>query len=402
MKELIDIAMDLQPSQEPMSAGERKIAEYAVRIQGGESKEDIMRGLPESFKTGIEKRLAQNSAIEIPSDPIADIPMKYNGLDSEALIEVWTIPEYLDREKTKSLKEKRAKAIAFLQTKEQAEAANEDRVLASQEKVQTLQEKLGVSPPPDVYTALPIDERKKMRGLFASFELAKIAIHEGVDLPTLSREEYVDYAIKHSLPIDDSQLRAHPLQRIAISRQDWLQGNKDREALIRPESDKAFAKYSYEIVKRAESPDRIIDDGIKIRQGTKDSNSWLFFGINNNSGGTSKETFKAYLSMKDLNTLTPDRFTDFMKALRDSNYHGDIKIFQDLIDVGTRLNDQIVMHGATDADATLALQVAEKFFGKELDQKGLGKDEVINGVNKSYSQILAKKIADTINPPKAK
>ena len=79
-----------------------------------------------------------------------------------------------------------------------------------------------------------------------------------------------------------------------------------------------------------------------------------------------------------------------------------IKIFQDLSEQGVRLNDQIVLHGVSQADAELALQVAEKFFGADLDQKSVGKDEVIEGKNKSYSQILAQRIVDAVNPSKGR
>lgn len=58
------------------------------------------------------------------------------------------------------------------------------------------------------------------------------------------------------------------------------------------------------------------------------------------------------------------------------------------------------MHGASKNDADLALSVAEKFFGNNLDQKSTGKDEVINGKSLSYSQILAEKIKNAINLPK--
>ena len=91
-----------------------------------------------------------------------------------------------------------------------------------------------------------------------------------------------------------------------------------------------------------------------------------------------------------------------MVALSYSKQNGDIKIFQDLSTQGINLNDQIVMHGASQADAELALQVAEKFFGADLNQKSVGKDEVIDGENQSYSQILAKRIANAINPTKAR
>ena len=54
------------------------------------------------------------------------------------------------------------------------------------------------------------------------------------------------------------------------------------------------------------------------------------------------------------------------------------------------------MHGSSEEDAKLALEVAEKFFGEEIDQRSLGKDEVVDGVNNSYSQILAQKIKNAI------
>jgi hypothetical protein len=202
------------------------------------------------------------------------------------------------------------------------------------------------------------------------------------------------------LAIDDDQLRVAPWQRMGTSVEEIVLANRERKAQITEESEKAFAKFCYEMQQKAGQKNRFISENIRVRQGTKDSNSWLFFGINNGTGEKSNETYKSYVSVKDLNTLTPERFKQFMTALRDANYNGDIKIFQDLSEQGVRLNDQIVMHGGSQADAELALQVAEQFFGTDLDQKSVGKDEVVDGENKSYSQILAKKIAEAINQQK--
>lgn len=240
------------------------------------------------------------------------------------------------------------------------------------------------------------EDRKKLSGWEASYELAKIAQREGVDLSKISREEYVDYAIKNSLAIDDSQLRTSSADRMATSVEDAVASRKERRKNILENVDALFARFAYEMKEKASQDNRFLEDGIRVRQGTKDSNSWLFFGINKSitEGGT--ETFKSYISVKDLNTLTPDRFKGLMRALRDAGYNGDIKIFQDLSGQGLSLNDQMVMHGATEADAKLALNVAEKFFGDDVDQKGFGKDEVIDGSNTSYSQILAQKIRDAV------
>lgn len=239
-------------------------------------------------------------------------------------------------------------------------------------------------------------EHQALHGWTASYELARIARIQGVDLSRMSREEYADFAVQHSLAIDDDQLRVAPWQRMATSVQDIVMENRERKARITEESEKGFAQFSFGMQQKAATEDRAIAEGIRVRQGTKDSNSWLYFGINKGTGEKQAETYKSYVSVKDLNTLTSERFKNLMTALRDAGYNGDIKIFQDLSEQGVRLNDQIVMHGASEADAKLALVVAEEFFGDDLDQKSVGKDQVVDGESKSYSQLLADKIARTV------
>ncbi len=317
--------------------GQKKVEEYVDRIRNGESEDLIFKDLPESFKNGIKKIL--NESVE---------------------------------EKNK-------------------------RYESEQNRIEELREQLGAKKSTEKINLLDIQERKKLQGWTASYELAKIAKQQGIDLSKISREEYVNFAIQNSLAIDDDQLRVAPWQRMGTSVEEIVLENRKRKAQIKEESEKEFAKFCYETQQKAGQENRFISENIRIRQGTKDSNSWLFFGINNGTGEKSNETYKSYVSVKDLNTLTPERFTQFMTALRDAKYNGDIKIFQDLSEQGVRLNDQIVMHGGSQTDAELGLQVAEQFFGTDLDQKSLGKDEVINGENKSYSQILALKISEAVN-----
>ena len=408
--------MESLDNNKPLTGGEQKIEEYVNRIKNGESKDSIFQDLPESFKSGVEKRLAE-PVEEKKEQGISEIPPQYRGLDSETLDFIWTFPEYIDQEKTKELKDKKARALALLREKESAEKGKEERHQADQKKIEELREQLGITKPleseetqekqstvskPEELPTLTIEERKKLHGWTASYELAKIAKQQGIDLSKISREDYVNFAIQNSLAIDDDQLRVAPWQRMGTSVEEIVLANRERKAQIKEESEKAFAKFCYETQQKAGQENRFLSENIRVRQGTKDSNSWLFFGINNGTGEKSNETFKSYVSVKDLNTLTPERFKQFMTALRDAKYNGDIKIFQDLSEQGIRLNDQIVMHGGSQADAELALQVAEQFFGADLDQKSVGKDEVIDGENKSYSQILAKKIAEAVNPPEAK
>ncbi len=55
------------------------------------------------------------------------------------------------------------------------------------------------------------------------------------------------------------------------------------------------------------------------------------------------------------------------------------------------------MHGASEADAQKALEVAGTFFGDKISDASMGKDEVIDGKNRSYSQILASKIKEAVD-----
>ncbi len=316
------------------SSGELKINEYVSRIQAGESKESILQGLPQSWIDKVNMRLN---------------PTQTEGLSEEdrlkKLSERFDLPNTRDKETT----------------------------------------------------SLSLDERKKLSGWLASYELAKLARQQGVDLATLSREEYVDFAVSNSLAIDDTQLRMATWERMATSPEEVIALKKETIAKIKPEVEEAFRKFSYDVVTKAGEQDRFVFPNIRVRQGTGGSNSWLFFGINESTEDGSQETYKSYISFKDLNNFSPVKFNELMLALRDAGYNGDIKTFQDLENQGVLLNDQIVMHGRTEKDARLALSISEKLFGGELGQKGIGKDEVVDGKNRSYSEILAQKIADAIN-----
>lgn len=334
-----------------------------------------------------------------PEKPI--IYTKYNGLPIDVAEEfLKNRPIYINPEKQKKELSNQETTINVIKLQEH-ESGQLDQVRANE-----IREKLGIpiqkERKENIKTSnlnlLNLENRKKLSGWNASYELAKIAQAQNLDLARLSREDYVQFAVDNSLKIDDDQLRMAPWQRRATSISELLARRKKiKESLEGSELDKKFIKFCWEIKRKAAEQDRFVADKIKVRQGTKDSSSWLFFGINNSLNKDAGETYKSYISVRDINKLTPEKFTDFMKALRDSGYNGDIKIFQDLVEQGCVLNDQIVMHGETRADAELSLKVAEKFFNDNLDQKSFGKDEVINGRNMSYSEILAAKIKNAVN-----
>jgi len=367
-----------------LSAGEQKVEEYVKRItEEGESKESIYQGLTPFFISSIEEKL-NDGLLQQEQVTLDDVPPQYKGMHSEALDFIWDIPEYADIGKTERLRERKKKILTLLRQKE-----SEPETVAIQATENT------VSVPTEK-PALSIEERKKLRGWPASFALADIAKSEGLDLSTLSREEYAHYAIQNSLAIDDSQLRTATWQRMESSMDILLSKRKHDRSRISETLDMAFEQFCSSIKQKARQENRFLSEGVRVRQGTKDSNSWLFFGINNGIDEESNETYKSYVSLKDLNTLTPKRFTEFMEALQKANYNGDTKIFQEMKGQGTSLNDQIVIHGATEADAELGLQIARSFFAEDVHQCGMGKDEVIDGKNRSYSQILAQKIFEEI------
>ena len=235
--------MESLDNKNSLPGAEQKIEEYVNRIKNGESKDSIFQGLPESFKSGIEKRLNKTSE-EKQEQGISEIPAQYRGLDSETLDFIWTFPEYVDQEKTKELKEEKARALAALREKESAEKGKEERHQSDQQKIAELREQLGVTKPVETMKnqekplavskqeelpALSIEERKKLHGWTASYELAKIAKQQDIDLSKISREEYVDFAIQNSLAIDDDQLRVAPWQRMGTSVEEIVLANREKK-----------------------------------------------------------------------------------------------------------------------------------------------------------------------------
>lgn len=344
---------------------------------------------PEKTKLLNERRT--NAITLLRDKEIASIPQKYKGLNSEILRELWTLPEFIDQGKKTDLEMVRMTAIGALELKESAERYKE--------RLENFRQSNSTPAQKDTDTVLNVEQRKQLRAYDAGYELVKIAKRENIDLSKVSREEYANYAIKNSLAIDDDLLRGSAWQRMETSLEELMLHRKEKRAQLNKEAIKTFDRYCGEIKQKASGTNRYLAQNVRVRQGTKDSNGWLYFGINDNTQSSDIETYKSYISVKDIHTLTPDRFTQFMFTLRDSKYNGDIKIFQDL-EIGVNLNDQIVMHGSSKEDATLALKTAEMFFGDDLDQKSFSKDEVIDGVSMSYSVILAKKIADAIKMQK--
>ena len=122
-----------------ISAGQQKINEYVERIRQGESKDAIFQGLPESFKHAIEKDLKDE--VKEKSNENLKVPPQYDGLPSHVLEEIWTIPVYVDSEKTRSELERKAAVIEQLRKKEAENSEIEDQKIQDQEALNELRDK---------------------------------------------------------------------------------------------------------------------------------------------------------------------------------------------------------------------------------------------------------------------
>lgn len=344
---------------EKLPGAEAKIQEYVTRIQNGEDKEFVLQGLGPAFRLPVEEELQKLESISTVEENTEPVITKTEVVSSKHI---------------------------------------EERINADQEKITTLQEELrkelGNVKQEQSLTSEEIEKRKKLTGWTASYELAAIAEKQGIDLSNLSREEYAQYAIDNYLAIDDDQLRVQPWQRNEQSVDAIVTKARERRAAIESNTEKAFASFSYSMMELAkkDQKERYIKEGVRILSGTKDSNSWLFFSVNNGTNQNETDTYKSYFSLKDLNQFSPEQFVSFMEELQKRGYNGGVKIFQDLTEQGTRLNDQVVMHGFSESDAIMAVEVAKEFFGENIEDTSVGKDEIVEGKSKSYSQILAERI----------
>ena len=244
-----------------------------------------------------------------------------------------------------------------------------------------------------------IIENSKLDNNAANRKLAEIAKNENIDLSKLTREEYVDYAIKNGLKISDIELRNAPELRTPTTMDETMALRKSLRDSLTEKTKDLWNKWtnSIELLASKSQKERYILDEVRVLSGTASSGSWLFFDINNSQVDSSQAPYKSYFSLKDFNNVTPDKVVEFMQLLQQEGYKGGIKTFQDLVNQGVLLNDQFVMHGDTEADAKLGERLAKEFFKENIKSTGLGKDGFENGKSKSYSQILSDKISNSIN-----
>ena len=212
----------------------------------------------------------------------------------------------------------------------------------------------------------------------------------------MSREQYVDYAISKGLRIDDNQLRMPTRMRAATSLAEYdgmRAGMTAKDVRNNPELkriDTEFSKFAENMKSQAGHE---LESGIGVRSGTKDSNNWIFWKVNNGATAKAERVDKAYLGFDNpFQSLTPSRMKGFLQALKNAGYNGDVKTVQDLTQA-THMSDQIVIHGASKADADLGMRIGKEFFKKDLTFSEMGYDSA----TQSYSQILDSRIGKALD-----
>jgi hypothetical protein len=165
------------------------------------------------------------------------------------------------------------------------------------------------APTPTATTATPTNSERaariakyKVGSRQSAYDLAAIAKSEGVDLSAMSREEYVAYAKKQGIRLSDQTLRERAILRTATSVTEAVQMRKNMapQTLEEEQADKKFASFADWVKKAAEEKgitnNGEVAPGVVVRSGTKDSNSWLFFGIGKGAGtDPSGLTHKSYI-----------------------------------------------------------------------------------------------------------
>lgn len=126
------------PTTTPLTGGAAKVAELAARINSGSAtEEETLRDLPPGFAQSVREQLT-------PKD--ADVmPPQYRGItDPEALDIMWTVPVYVDPEKTKFELARKQRAMDSLKANEQHESSNtaEAREIVQLDSVRTQLEQL--------------------------------------------------------------------------------------------------------------------------------------------------------------------------------------------------------------------------------------------------------------------
>lgn len=215
----------------------------------------------------------------------------------------------------------------------------------------------------------------------AAPEAAPEADQEPVDLASLSQQDYADYLAQNGLPpgvTAYNELTARPELR-GLS---GLEKNKfiaDNMQKVRAYTD-YINSWNLNNLKN-----------IKYRPG-----EWEHFRINNDQNSSGGGRHKSYATFADPFSLTKEDFQSFLEKLRDNGYNGQVKIPST---ASRFINsfDNLVMHGATEADALFARQTALEHFGDKISFTQMGRDSDTT----SHTDMLSTKVEEALKAQKA-
>jgi len=201
------------------------------------------------------------------------------------------------------------------------------------------------------------------------------------DLKNMTQAEYAEYL--KSNPNGKgvqtyNELTARPEYR-GLTADERAQLFKDNEAAVR-----AYSKMMNDL--------NVDVEGITQRNA---SSGWEHFIFGTGTSGDSS-THKSYATLSDALALTPEDIKGYLNFVRDNGYNGQVK-FPSMGSRALTSFDNIVMHGATEADAQLGSKLAQAYFGDRVTSTMQGVDA--NG--KSHSQLLEDEVDAARSAPKA-
>lgn len=235
------------------------------------------------------------------------------------------------------------------------------------------------------------EENRKLNGWGAQWRLAKIAARDNVDLKSLTREQYADYATENNLKIDDNQLRMKPDLRGKQSMDEYTKAINELTPKTQDQtaSVTAFHTFGKEMSKQAKGSKEIAPGVTPVTT----NKSWLSWKINEGIKSNSKSVPKAYVGFKDpYVSMKPERLKEFMLQLQQAGFKGQLKVPKSLYDA-SYISDQMVINANNSKDVRLAKKLAKSFFGEEIGFEDQGKDSD----SQSHSQILAQKIRERVD-----
>jgi hypothetical protein len=235
------------------------------------------------------------------------------------------------------------------------------------------------------------------RGVVRLSEQAK---KDGVDLTKMTREQYVAYAKKYGVYLDGDAIRMSPDSRV----QDNVADALDAKNMKAQQGSKRFAANSaYDKMTTALKAirNKAFDVGKALKSGyitaLDHADGWVNFKIKGDanraaSNAQSVKPIKAYFDFgkKFASFLTESNIKALLLKLHEAGYNGQLKIGESSSQM-SRLADQMVVHGATDADTQLAAKVIEEFFGSENVKTNFGRD----AKGTSYSENLSEETRQT-------